>query len=86
MIGHQAVAPDFGRRPYRRLAEKIEVELMISFLEKDLAAPVSSLDYMVRASRDNDPGSSCHAVRMPYLVNCHRNCGFAHLSGSFYLQ
>ncbi|ESQ15890.1 MAG: hypothetical protein N838_28130 [Thiohalocapsa sp. PB-PSB1] len=49
---------------------------MISLLEKDLAAPVSSLGDMVRESGDNDPGSSCHAGRMPYLedfVNCHRN-------------
>jgi|GEM_PF-5168313 hypothetical protein len=77
MIVHQAVAPDFGRRPYRRLAEKIEVLLIISFLEKDWAAPVSSLGYIVRESGDNDPGSSCHAGKMPYLVdlvNCYRNC------------
>jgi hypothetical protein len=49
---------------------------MISFLEKDLAAPVSSLGYMLRESGDNDPLGSrampggCHLVD---FVNCHHN-------------
>ena len=56
MIGHEAVRPDFCLGFQRRLAQKIKVQRVVSFIEEDSAAPVSTLGDMVGVAGNNDPG------------------------------
>ena len=56
MIGHEAVRPDFRPELQRRLAQKINVQHVVSFIKEDSAAPVSTLGDMVGVAGDNDSG------------------------------
>ena len=56
MIGHEAVRPDFRLGLQRCLAQKIEVQRVVSFIEEDSVAPVSTLGDMVGVAGNNDPG------------------------------
>jgi len=55
MIGHETVAPDFGLRLERRLAQKIKVQRIVPFFKENATAPVPTLSDMVGVAGDNDP-------------------------------
>nr|VFJ69248.1 MAG: hypothetical protein BECKDK2373B_GA0170837_12386 [Candidatus Kentron sp. DK] len=47
MIGHKAARPDFCPGLQCRLAQKIKVQRVVSFIKEDSAVPVSTLGDMV---------------------------------------
>ena len=76
MIGHQAIGPDLGMRPLRRLREEIEVERIIRVLEEGRLAAVAALGHgcgrpeMTRRGRRaiDHPGGQDLGVKLTVTV------------------
>nr|WP_228765684.1 hypothetical protein [Sphingopyxis solisilvae] len=61
MVGHQAIGPDLGLRPPRRLGEEIKIDLVVAVLEEGPLAPVAALGNMVRNAREDEARKAGHA-------------------------
>jgi hypothetical protein len=75
----QAVRPDLDTVPAARIRQKIEVEGIVSVLEKRPLAPVAALGHMVRDAGQDHAGEASHGS------GCQPNgsasiWGFSHLS------
>lgn len=53
MIGHQAIGPDFGPRPLRRIREQSEIQIIVAVFEECAFAPIAPLRHMMRFAKKN---------------------------------
>ena len=76
VVWHQAIGPDLRTRALSRLAEQVEVELVVAVLEEGLLPAIAALGDVVGIAGKHEAGEACHCegvTYLVYLVNCHRN-------------
>jgi hypothetical protein len=89
MIGHQTIGPNLCAGGLRRHRDQTAVKLIILGSEEHRLAAITTLaDMMRQAAQPRARSGPCARlpfaifkelqIRTPYLVNCHRNPGFAH--------
>ena len=59
-VGHQAIRPDFDTRPLGSTRQQIEIQRIVTVLEKRPLPPITALCDVVRNARDDNARKTGH--------------------------